>query len=726
MPKLCKFKTATTCGYLETGGKLKPCAACAFGGQPALPEQKIGPPGPPGPPTKGDTGPKGDSVKGDRGPEGEPGKTKIGPPGLAGATGPPGLSIQGTRGEKGDKGEKGEPGEGVTAQDREWLRRLEERLRDLANPRLLLGWGARAKHEDLPDVTPAQHHNPVTIDSVSGADGFFDLTGQDLELIKQVANRVAAGPASGAADYPTFRLLVEDDIPTLDHNTKLSNVGIFDHDEIDEHFATFAGTIEDSFNFVVTSNGSTITGTLNKNPSNGGLTEMFSDGHTTITDGSTVSLIAGLADAPKKNYIYILQSNKGVLVASDSGWPATEHIKVAEVVVQTASLVNTDGILSNRNWNDHIAGTNGQGHLSHAWERLRWEHSAYHSGSVVTWTDGAALDLAISAGKSYQLHLQDIDAFDTADPDNVYVPNHNDAAYTKTPDIDTLVEDSDGDPLTNKYYNLVIWCSVSSGSEEEKVFINLPSGSYNKLGDAIADVAGYDNFNIPSAFRGYAYLVQRATIKHASGGGGTWSVDNETDLRGQTPSILAGGGAGIAALTEFADSTFRVFDDGDPSKVLAFQVSGVSGSTTRTLTVPDASGTIALLSTGKTLHALQFVTADEDATVEIMLPLPGACIGESGEMGTVTGVRFKVFLGTAGVTDTMTVKLYADSAPNFPSETEIASVDITGELEDDDATITNWTPGTDNFLRAKITAIHSGTAAKNVACVFYYEVTLHA
>ncbi len=128
----------------------------------------------------------------------------------------------------------------------------------------------------------------------------------------------------------------------------------------------------------------------------------------------------------------------------------------------------------------------------------------------------------------------------------------------------------------------------------------------------------------------------------------------------------------------------------------------------------------------KVLHAVQFVTAAEDATVETMLALPAACIGESGEMGTVTGVRFKVFLGTAGVTGTMTVKLYADSASNFPSETEIATVDITTGIEGDDTTITSWVPGTDNFLRAKITAIHSGTAAKNVACVFYYEVTLHA
>jgi microcystin-dependent protein len=46
----------------------------------------------------------------------------------------------------------------------------------------------------------------------------------------------------------------------------------------------------------------------------------------------------------------------------------------------------------------------------------------------------------------------------------------------------------------------------------------------------------------------------------------------------------------------FADNLFRIFDDGDSTKEVAFQVSGVSTGTTRTLTVPDASGTIALTS----------------------------------------------------------------------------------------------------------------------------------
>ena len=61
-------------------------------------------------------------------------------------------------------------------------------------------------------------HNAVTIDSVSGADGFLGLTDQDLELLTQVANVVAAGPVAGGADYPTFRALVEADIPAHDYD----------------------------------------------------------------------------------------------------------------------------------------------------------------------------------------------------------------------------------------------------------------------------------------------------------------------------------------------------------------------------------------------------------------------------------------------------------------------------------------------------------------------------
>jgi hypothetical protein len=50
---------------------------------------------------------------------------------------------------------------------------------------------------------------------------------------------------------------------------------------------------------------------------------------------------------------------------------------------------------------------------------------------------------------------------------------------------------------------------------------------------------------------------------------------------------LVGGGS-----TEFLDNVFRVQDNADASKELAFECSGISSSTTRTMTVPNANGTI--------------------------------------------------------------------------------------------------------------------------------------
>jgi hypothetical protein len=56
---------------------------------------------------------------------------------------------------------------------------------------------------------------------------------------------------------------------------------------------------------------------------------------------------------------------------------------------------------------------------------------------------------------------------------------------------------------------------------------------------------------------------------------------------------------------------FRIYDSADPTKELAFDVSGVSAATTRTLTVPDASGKIALQSEA---YDFYYATAPSGAT----------------------------------------------------------------------------------------------------------------
>ena len=73
---------------------------------------------------------------------------------------------------------------------------------------------------------------------------------------------------------------------------------------------------------------------------------------------------------------------------------------------------------------------------------------------------------------------------------------------------------------------------------------------------------------------------------------GIGSNDNDTTL--PTSAAVKDYVDTTLAAATFADNTFRIFDNADNSKLVAFEVSGVPTGTTRTLTVPDANGTIVL------------------------------------------------------------------------------------------------------------------------------------
>lgn len=70
-------------------------------------------------------------------------------------------------------------------------------------------------------------HAAVTLDV--NANTLLSLSTQALGLDTQAANRVLSGPASGTAVVPTFRALVSDDIPSLDHGAKLTGLSDDDH-----------------------------------------------------------------------------------------------------------------------------------------------------------------------------------------------------------------------------------------------------------------------------------------------------------------------------------------------------------------------------------------------------------------------------------------------------------------------------------------------------------------
>ena len=94
----------------------------------------------------------------------------------------------------------------------------------------------------------------------------------------------------------------------------------------------------------------------------------------------------------------------------------------------------------------------------------------------------------------------------------------------------------------------------------------------------------------------------------------------------------------VVAPTAFSDDVFRVQDDGDATKKIAFQVSGVTTATTRTYTAPDASGTLVLdtaaqvvsnkaMGPGWTIqdsdqsHVYNIVPGDQTSNADLRLPV---------------------------------------------------------------------------------------------------------
>ena len=169
-----------------------------------------------------------------------------------------------------------------------------------------------------------------------------------------------------------------------------------------------------------------------------------------------------------------------------------------------------------------------------------------------------------------------------------------------------------------------------SGSLDSANSITLESGNItfegstadaNEIILTAADASGSDKtITLPNATGTVALL---STLSIASGSGLTYNsgtgefstnaipnsqLANSSVTVGSTAIALGNSSttlAGLSSVTSTAvitnDSGFRIRDNSDNTKQLAFECSGISGSTTRTLTVPDANDTLVVLAASQTL-----------------------------------------------------------------------------------------------------------------------------
>lgn len=102
-------------------------------------------------------------------------------------------------------------------------------------------------------------------------------------------------------------------------------------------------------------------------------------------------------------------------------------------------------------------------------------------------------------------------------------------------------------------------------------------------------------------------------------------VDDSNALKTTTAAeISALGGA------EFGDDVFRINDNTDATKQLAFQVSNITTGTTRTLTVPDASTTVVGTDTTQTLSNKTIAGLTATGTTTLATSLTGPLKASSG------------------------------------------------------------------------------------------------
>jgi hypothetical protein len=207
---------------------------------------------------------------------------------------------------------------------------------------------------------------------------------------------------------------------------------------------------------------------------------------------------------------------------------------------------------------------------------------------------GTTVDFKSSSGVVYQMHDHDVDAHDTSTGEAMLVKNWSGDAFHQITNLFDIVDTSDGTTIgNNKWFKFVVW-AVASGGDFHPYIINLPSGFYNTQAGAEADLNGLSDFDIPREFAidsTTGFLIAAITVKKQAS---AWVFGSTQDIRGQLPAVAATGGA-TAGISQFSDSVFHVFNNADSTKVVELDVSVVTTGTTRTMTVPDADGTLALL-----------------------------------------------------------------------------------------------------------------------------------
>ena len=315
-----------------------------------------------------------------------------------------------------------------------------------------------------------------------------------------------------------------------------------------------------------------------------------------------VALTAGSATNPQENWVYATRSGDIAVLTAATSRPSGEFAYIGRYLIPDTTTFSTDGPYLDQRYTD-AKSFGGRGSVERTNEWIRTQDATYEEGMAQTVTITANVgvpddvDYSVASGDAWQKHLQTTPSRQVS-VDGIYVANHPTTSYLKLTDLADILIDANGNSLSGKRFNYVVWAAVSSTAGNFKLFLNLPLGSYGSNADVIADPDGSSVTSIPKEFRGTGFLIGRLALRHQPISGGTWTNIAQSelglqviDLRGQKPGNY-GGAASIPASSTFDDSAFRIFNNTDNDKLFGFDASQIATGNTRIVTVPDKDITL--------------------------------------------------------------------------------------------------------------------------------------
>lgn len=338
------------------------------------------------------------------------------------------------------------------------------------------------------------------------------------------------------------------------------------------------------------------------------------------TQARSPALTVGTATTTVRNHIWLELSGETPVMQVGLAWPTgTSYAQVAIAVVWSVAKHLTDGPAAFRQTTDAIAFDN-RGRIGYIQDWIRDQNATWRFGALPTVTINTVpapdeVNFTTTGGVVRQVHNQTWPAYNVS-TDGAWIANSQGAGtlanYQKVTDLNELLEEADGTSLSGKRFNLVMFGIISRETGQCKIFINLPTGNYNSDDLAYNDPDNTAVVSVPENERFEAFLIARAPLRHRTTGGGTWTFCGAALGRPNWISLLGNpigvsGSAAGGAISQFSDDIFRVFNNTDPTKELAFDVSGVPTATTRTVAVPGADGTLPVLGFTQTWTAAQYM-----------------------------------------------------------------------------------------------------------------------